>query len=209
VILILATQRPDKDSLPTGVSANVGMRFCLRVTGQVENDMILGTSMYKTGVRASLFRPSDKGIGMLVGGLDEPTVVRTSYIDIPLSKKIGQRARALRLAAGTLSGYAAGDRTAVKDDGPDYSLLADVLQVMRDDKEHLAVVAARLSEESARYRTADDLPWPTQHLGSALRAAGVTTSDQTWAIGVKGAATNAVGVSREAIREAISRAAAP
>ena len=26
VILILATQRPDKDSLPTGVSANVGIR---------------------------------------------------------------------------------------------------------------------------------------------------------------------------------------
>ena len=38
-ILLLATQRPDKDSLPTGISANVGIRFCLRVMGQTENDM--------------------------------------------------------------------------------------------------------------------------------------------------------------------------
>ena len=28
--LILATQRPDKESLPTGVSGNVSARFCLK-----------------------------------------------------------------------------------------------------------------------------------------------------------------------------------
>jgi DNA segregation ATPase FtsK/SpoIIIE, S-DNA-T family len=33
VILLLATQRPDAKSLPTGVSANVGTRYCLRVMG--------------------------------------------------------------------------------------------------------------------------------------------------------------------------------
>ena len=43
VFLVLATQRPDKESLPTGVSGNVSTRFCLKVAGQVENDMILGT----------------------------------------------------------------------------------------------------------------------------------------------------------------------
>ena len=42
VFLVLATQRPDKDSLPTGVSGNVSTRFCLKVAGQIENDMILG-----------------------------------------------------------------------------------------------------------------------------------------------------------------------
>ena len=55
VILIIATQRPDKASLPTGVSGNVSDRFCLKVTGQVENDMILGTSAYKNGIRATTF----------------------------------------------------------------------------------------------------------------------------------------------------------
>ena len=49
VFLILATQRPYKDSLPTVVCGNVSTRFCLKVAGQVENDMMLGTSAYKNG----------------------------------------------------------------------------------------------------------------------------------------------------------------
>ena len=53
IMLILATQRPDKDSLPTGVCANVSVRFCLRVMDQVANDMVLGTSMYQAGIRAT------------------------------------------------------------------------------------------------------------------------------------------------------------
>ncbi|HEY1321758.1 MAG TPA: hypothetical protein VGF32_15990, partial [Streptosporangiaceae bacterium] len=53
VFLVIATQRPDKASLPTGVSGNVSTRFCLKVTGQVENDMILGTSAYKNGLRST------------------------------------------------------------------------------------------------------------------------------------------------------------
>ena len=36
VVLILATQRPDRDSLPTGISANASLRFCLYVAGQIE-----------------------------------------------------------------------------------------------------------------------------------------------------------------------------
>ena len=55
IILLLATQRPDKDSLPTAISANVGIRFCLRVMDQIANDMILGTSRYKAGIRATTF----------------------------------------------------------------------------------------------------------------------------------------------------------
>jgi DNA segregation ATPase FtsK/SpoIIIE, S-DNA-T family len=68
VYLILATQRPDRTSLPTGISANVSQRFALKVMGQVENDMILGTSAYKNGIRATTFRPEiDAGIGYQVG----------------------------------------------------------------------------------------------------------------------------------------------
>src|SRR5690606_19799134 len=109
IILILATQRPDKDSLPTGVSANVGIRFCLRVMGQVENDMILGTSMYRNGIRATTFGPRDKGIGYLVGETEDPQITRSYYIDGPTADAIAARARAVRRAKGTLSGYAAGE----------------------------------------------------------------------------------------------------
>ena len=84
IVLLLATQRPDARSLPTGVSANVGTRFCLRVMGQLENDMILGTSAYKNGVRATMFTARDKGVGYLVGGPDpDPRITRVFYVDTP------------------------------------------------------------------------------------------------------------------------------
>ncbi len=54
--LILGTQIPDKDSLPTGITRNINTRFCLSVADQIANDMILGTSMYKLGYRATCCR---------------------------------------------------------------------------------------------------------------------------------------------------------
>ena len=118
IILVLATQRPDASSLPTGVSANVGIRFCLRVMGQTENDMVLGTSSYKNGLRATTFGPRDKGIGYLVGPTDDPQIVRTAYIDGPTAEAIGVRARAQREAAGTLSGHALGEHDDVAEQRP-------------------------------------------------------------------------------------------
>ncbi len=52
--------------LPTSVSGNVTLRFCLKVPGQVENDMILGTLSYRNGYNAAVFRPkTDAGLGWL------------------------------------------------------------------------------------------------------------------------------------------------
>ena len=82
VFLELATQRPDKDSLPTGVSGNVSTRFCLKVAGQMENDMVLGTSAYKNGASATTFRAKiDAGLGYLKGEENVPQVVRTYYLN--------------------------------------------------------------------------------------------------------------------------------
>ena len=71
-VLILATQRPDAKSLPTGISANAVLRMCLKVMGQVENDMVLGTSAYKNGIRATMFAFSDKGICYFAGEGEAP-----------------------------------------------------------------------------------------------------------------------------------------
>ena len=110
VFLVLATQRPDKESLPTGVSGNVSIRFCLKVAGQIENDMILGTSAYKNGARATTFRPKvDAGLGYLKGDESVPQVVRTYYLNAEATERAAKRARALREAAGTLSGVALGE----------------------------------------------------------------------------------------------------
>src|SRR6185437_13264557 len=121
----IATQRPDAKSLPTGVSANVSIRFCLKVMGQVETDMILGTSAYKNGLRPTTLRVDlDAGIGYLVGAGPAPQVVRTFYLDMHAADRIAIRARALREAAGTVTGHAAEDA----DEGP-RDVLTDVLAV--------------------------------------------------------------------------------
>jgi S-DNA-T family DNA segregation ATPase FtsK/SpoIIIE len=129
VVLIIATQRPDKASLPTGVSGNVSARFCLKVMGQVENDMILGTSAYKNGIRSTTFRPEiDAGIGYLLGAGPAPLVVRTFYLDMAATERAATRARALRQAAGTITGHAAEvDGQAPRD------VLADLLAVFASD----------------------------------------------------------------------------
>lgn len=144
VFLILATQRPDKDSLPTGVSGNVSTRFCLKVAGQVENDMILGTSAYKNGARATTFRAKiDAGLGYLKGEENAPQVVRTYYLNTADTERVARRARALREAAGTLSGVALGEDGAA----PLRDVLADVLGVLGGAPGlHWAELAARLAQ---------------------------------------------------------------
>jgi hypothetical protein len=82
IILVLGTQIPDKDSLPTGITRKINTRFCLSVADQVANDMILGTSAYKLGYRATVFESvTEAGWGILagmgkLGGSPAPTLVQ-------------------------------------------------------------------------------------------------------------------------------------
>jgi S-DNA-T family DNA segregation ATPase FtsK/SpoIIIE len=177
VYLVLATQRPDKDSMPTGISANVGIRFCLRVMGQVENDMVLGTSAYRNGIRATTFTRNDRGIGYLVGEADDPQIVRTYYIDRNTADRVAERARAARMAAGTLAGYAAGEDTTPEQ--VTISLLDDIGVVMGTEaKVWSHVIVDRLAElrpgvygEWAEQSTTGK----AKQLAAALRPYGITT----------------------------------
>lgn len=142
IVLVLATQRPDKDSLPTSVSGIVTARFCLSVPDQVSNDMILGTSSYSAGYNSTLFRPkTDAGWGWLKGEGPAQTV-RTFYIDLTAFERIVQRARVLREQAGVLSGYA----LAEDDTAPLRDVLGDVQAVFNGDAGlQWADLAARLA----------------------------------------------------------------
>ena len=110
IVPMFATQRPDAKSLPTGISGNAVLRFCLKVMGHTENDMVLGTSAHKNGIRATIFSRKDLGIGYLSGEGDDPQITRTFYVDSPTAEAIAIRARAMREAAGTLSGHALGEQ---------------------------------------------------------------------------------------------------
>ncbi|MEV6375804.1 cell division protein FtsK [Micromonospora musae] len=103
VIILIGTQIPDKDSLPTGITRNVNSRFCLSVADQTANDMILGTSAYKNGYRATVFQPvSEAGWGILRGFGPKAASVRSFYVDTTAAGRIVARAVTLRQTAGTL-----------------------------------------------------------------------------------------------------------
>ena len=127
--LLLATQRPDSKSLPTGISANATVRCCLKVMGQIENDMVLGTGSYKRGIRANMLAWADKGICYLVGEGADARIVRSVYVDAPAADTLAQRAYTLRKNAGLLSGHALGEEPP-KDPAASYDLLADILAVV-------------------------------------------------------------------------------
>jgi S-DNA-T family DNA segregation ATPase FtsK/SpoIIIE len=168
VTLVLATQRPDKESLPTGVSANVGTRFCLRVMGQIENDMILGTSAYRMGIRATTFTRSDRGIGYLVGAEDQPVVGRTYYLDAAATDSIVSRAFTLREESNWLTGAAANEQPA---SSVDFDLLSDIRRVFgMAERIHTTVLLDGLG--NLRPQLYGD--WTPETLAAALKPHGVT-----------------------------------
>jgi S-DNA-T family DNA segregation ATPase FtsK/SpoIIIE len=140
IILMLATQRPDAKSTPTGISGNVGARICLKVMGQQENDMILGTSMYKNGYRATQFTMADKGMGISVGFFDEPTIVRIHYVDAPTAERVIDRA--LQLRGGRVVGKFDKQKVKARD------MLADARACIRPGESGMpwGVLAERLAE---------------------------------------------------------------
>ena len=143
IIFILSTQRPDKESIPTSVTGTIVCRFCLRVPGHNENDMILGTSAHQNGYRATVFRAkTDAGLGWLKGEGD-PEIVKTYYLDLPATEQVAARARVLRQQAAVLTGYALGQ----DDSQPPRSFAADVLGVFGADvKLWSSTIATRLAE---------------------------------------------------------------
>lgn len=203
IILILATQRPDAKSLPTGISANVSTRFCLKVQGQTENDMVLGTSKYKQGVRATTFAWEDKGIGYLVGEGSDAQIVRTvAGLDGPASEKVAAYARRLREQAGTLSGHAIGEQLQSEQDTRRDTLLEDILTVVPETEKKVwnERVIARLYElrpdAYETYREAADLT-------AALKRHGIRTG-QVWGTTDDGKGASRIGITRADIAKAVA-----
>ncbi|QIP75188.1 cell division protein FtsK [Streptomyces sp. VN1] len=174
IVLLLATQRPDAKSLPTGISANAGARWCLKVMGQTENDMVLGTSSYKRGVRATMFAWGDKGLHYFVGEGADARIVSSTFVDAPGAETIAARARTTREKAGLLSGYALGEAPEALA-GPAYDLLADVAAVVAEKEERVwnERIAARLAE----LRPDVYGGWKGENVTSALKPHGIRTRD--------------------------------
>jgi S-DNA-T family DNA segregation ATPase FtsK/SpoIIIE len=203
IVLTLATQRPDAKSLPTGISANAVLRMCLKVMGQVENDMVLGTSAYKNGVRATMFSFADKGIFYFAGEGEAPRIVRGFYLDAPAVEKIAARARTARERAGTLAGHALGE---TPDTGPVFDLLADLAAVITEPKLWSEEAVTRLAAlRPGAYQAWADLEPDARaaQLTAALKPYGIRTG-QVWGTTDDGRGANRRGITRDDLTKAIT-----
>ncbi|WP_340559411.1 AAA family ATPase [Streptomyces sp. GSL17-111] len=153
VILILLTQNPDASSLPTKVSSSVGTRLCLAVMDWRANNNVLGTGAHERGLRATEISVTEQGTGILARGREGSTV-RAAFIKQTEAEEIGKRALALRHAAGTLSGEAAGQEVEHADTATVVDHLRDVWPTGAD-----AVHSHRLVEALAAYRPDLYGPW--------------------------------------------------
>ncbi|CAM4098413.1 cell division protein FtsK [Kibdelosporangium persicum] len=120
IVVIAATQRPDSNTIPSRLRAVLGSRFALRVMDWRDSNIILGEQMNTRGYDASTLLASHKGVGILRpdGETSQGDVLamtlRTYYMSNHDWQTICQRGRALREAAGTLTGHAAGHDTALE-----------------------------------------------------------------------------------------------
>ncbi|WP_030543106.1 FtsK/SpoIIIE domain-containing protein [Streptomyces albus] len=146
VILILLTQNPDASSLPTSVSSSVGTRLCLAVMDWRANNNVLGTGAHERGLRATDISAGEQGTGILARGREGLTV-RAAFIKQTEAEEVGRRALALRTAAGTLSGQAAG-QTVTEEDA---TTIVDHLRAVWPDGAE-AVHSHRLVDALAAYR---------------------------------------------------------
>ncbi|WP_404958928.1 cell division protein FtsK [Streptomyces sp. 147326] len=196
---MFGTQRPDAKSLPTGISANAVLRFALKVMGQPANDMILGTSMYKAGYRATMFSRSDRGICWMAGEGDDPRIVASAFVDAVAAEQVVARARKMRDEYGNVTGHAIGK-------GPEATagvdILADVLAVIPADED--AVWCERIAARLTGLRPDVYAGWKGENVTAALRPWGIKPG-QVWGQTDEGEGKNRRGIKRADITTAITR----
>lgn len=147
IIILVATQEPDADAVPTEIRNQLGLRWCFKVMGQPVNDMALGTGAYKAGYNAMAFDDSDKGICWFLKPDGAPVIMRTAFLNdeargpdgSPLDELeiVIDRAFQARKAAGRLTGHAAGEQFA-PDEADTAHLVEDLVDVWPAGEEQLS-----------------------------------------------------------------------
>jgi S-DNA-T family DNA segregation ATPase FtsK/SpoIIIE len=188
ITVVLATQIPDKDSLPPIITRCVAVRWCMSVSDQVANDMILGTGAYKRGLSSTGYRPKlDAGWGVMVG-LGTPGSVRAQYPADEDWRALVERATQLR--GGRVVGGS-------DEAPPPRDVLEDLrtIWVPSERGQHWTTLAERLTER-----------WPDAYasltaeaLSSMARGLGLPSVD----VKARGERTPRKGCRAEAIEAAI------
>jgi S-DNA-T family DNA segregation ATPase FtsK/SpoIIIE len=103
IITLAATQKPDSDSVPTGIRDILSIRWAMRCMTPEASDTILGKGYAANGHNAQRILKSQRGVGIFMSGeAAEPELSRSDYYDDDEVALLLDRAYALRKEAGTL-----------------------------------------------------------------------------------------------------------
>lgn len=129
--VILATQNVSEETIPRQISLNAVIRAAMKLFDDSANNMVLGSGAYGKGVDATQFDFTDKGLMWLRGDGDRPFIGRSVVgLDAVAGESLAAKARALRLAAGRLTGAAADD--GIVDAVVVVDILADAEDILMD-----------------------------------------------------------------------------
>jgi S-DNA-T family DNA segregation ATPase FtsK/SpoIIIE len=204
IMLMIGTQKPDADSLPSALRDQFVSRAALHVPAWQVSDTILGAGAKRDGADASTIPASHLGVALFKGAGDESSIdhagvkVRSHYADLVDLNVILDRARELRIAAGTLTGMAAGED--LIEERPAPHLLDDVLAAFQGQGAELwsEVICERLALANPGAYSG----WTPTRLAQALGPHGVKTT-QIWDAEAK---RNRRGVAREDVLAAMAAA---
>lgn len=144
IILVVATQYPADGVVPVAMRSNFSTKFCLRVEGHQQVEVILGTGTYAAGLKANLFTTAEAGLAWHKGDGLEPAIIQSVRgLDGPACDELVAVARAIRKSRGLLSGQAAGDGGEIEDAEVVISIAEDTLLAMR---QHGNTATAHLGE---------------------------------------------------------------
>ncbi|MFD5069988.1 cell division protein FtsK [Streptomyces sp. NPDC058369] len=193
-----ASQRPDAESVPPKLREIITLRYSTQVVDRTSSDMVLGKGKAAQGADASVLSEEHKGVGVLVTGPASFVTVRADYLDGTDFARICAKGRALREAAGQLTGDAAGDVTAAADAAglKLAPILSDALEVMRHSPRMFTtdLLAGLVNIDEDTYGD-----FNAERLASELEAAGVKRTSKQ----VKISGTNAAGYQRRDIEAAV------
>ncbi|MGW0922008.1 FtsK/SpoIIIE domain-containing protein [Streptomyces sp. NPDC002755] len=193
-----ASQRPDAESVPAKLREIITIRYSTQVVDRTSSDMVLGKGKAAQGADASVLSEDHKGVGVLVTGPASFVTVRADYLDGTGFAALCRKGRALREAAGQLTGDAAGDVTAAADAAgltvP--AVVSDVLEVMRHAPRMFTtdLLAGLVNLDEDVYGD-----FNAERLASELESAGVKRTSKQ----VKISGANAAGYQRRDIEAAV------
>jgi S-DNA-T family DNA segregation ATPase FtsK/SpoIIIE len=193
-----ASQRPDAESVPPKLREIITIRYSTQVVDRTSSDMVLGKGKAAQGADASVLSEDHMGVGVLVTGPASYVTVRADLMDGPTFAALCRKGRALREAAGQLTGDAAGDVTAAADAAgvtvP--PIVSDVLEVMRHSPRMYTtdLLAALVNLDEDTYGD-----FNAERLATELDAAGVKRTSKQ----VKISGANGAGYQRRDIEDAV------